>query len=206
MSKQLFNELKADILKEFSIVEEVLKTGQFVSTSNDEVSIQIEAEEFFSKNNKEIIKLLKPKCSQFKNDIIYKIELCNIIDKSNFMESFQLAKDNKVENRAFCKFNSENLDHIKSDVKNTLVLYIGSSKAKSVITRMRQHLGFAGKTTYAMHLKSWLPKAIKCSIKITFLELAYNNKIKVKTNILELVEQTLWYREKPLLGKKSGLM
>ena len=71
---------------------------------------------------------------------------------------------------------------------------------------MRCHLGIGAKGTYSMHLKSWLPVSQKCMICITLLELSCPSNGNQTTNILELLEQALWSKEKPLLGKRSGLL
>ena len=202
----MFNNLKEDILKEFTIVEEVLHSCKLAVNPNVSNPFIIHTEDLFSKDKTDIEQLLKPITKHFTNDIIYKIELQEVTNKREIIESFQKAKANKVDNRAFSKFNTENKEAIINDKSNLLPLNIGSSNKKRIYTRIRCHLGIGAKKTYAMHLKSWLPTNIKYKISITFLELSYKQNLALKTNILELVEQALWHKQKPLLGKKSGLL
>lgn len=202
----MFNELKEDILKEFNNVENVLHSCDLVVTPNISNPFILSTEDLFRKERKEIESLLKQLCNQFTTNVIYKIELLEVTDKSEVIHSFQKAKANKIEGRAYSKFNSENKEAIQKDKSNAITLYVGSSHKKRIYARMRCHLGFGAKGTYAMHLKSWLPKKTKHKISITFLELSYKQNVALKTNILELVEQALWHKEKPLLGKKSGLL
>jgi hypothetical protein len=56
-----------------------------------------------------------------------------------------------------------------------------------------------------LDLKSWLPASQNCMVRITLLELSCPSNGNQTTNILELIEQALWNKEKPLLGKQSGL-
>lgn len=202
----MFNNLKENILEEFNKVEEVLHSCKLAVNSSIPNPLIINTEDVFLKDKKDIEGLLKSITKHFTNDVIYKIELLEVDNKKEIIESFEKAKDNKVENRAFSKFNTENKETIINGKSNSITLYIGSSNKKRIYTRMRCHFGFGAKRTYAIHLKSWLPKKVKHKISITFLELSYQQNGVLKTNILELVEQALWYKEKPLLGKKSGLL
>ncbi len=57
-----------------------------------------------------------------------------------------------------------------------------------------------------MHLKAWLPPELDCSIVIRVLQVQIpDNNIK-SVKILELIEQGLWDTNKPLFGKRSGLL
>lgn len=202
----MFNELKEDILKEFKKVAKVLHSCNLVVNSSVVNPFILNSEDLFSKDNKEIEQLLNPVCRSFTNNVIYKIELLEVINKAEVFKSFQKAKCNKIENRAYCKYNEENTPTILNGTNKTITLYIGSSNKKRVYTRMRCHLGIGAIRTYGMHLKSWLPKNQKYKVSITFLELNCTSDIVSKTNVLELVEEALWNKEKPLLGKKSGLL
>lgn len=202
----MFNQLRENILKEFKMVEEVLHSCSLIVSPNISNPLILNSEDLCAKNNKEIAQLLKPISKHFTNDVIYKIELLEVTNKTGIIESFQKAKVNKLENRAYCKFNAENKEAFVNDKSNSITLYIGSSNKKRVYTRMRCHLGVGAKRTYAMHLKSWISETQNCKISITFLELNCTSDNLSKTNVLELVEQALWNKEKPLLGKKSGLL
>lgn len=202
----MFSNLKADILEEFNKVEEVLHSCKLAVNSSIPNPFVLDTEDLFTKDKKDIEQLLKSITKHFTNDIIYKIELQEVYSKREIIESFQKAKSGKIENRAFSKFNEENKEAVINENGNSVTLYIGSSHKKRIYTRIRCHLGLGAKKTYAMHLKSWLPTNTKSKICITFFELSIQQSKELKTNILELVEQALWHREKPLLGKKSGLL
>lgn len=84
-------------------------------------------------------------------------------------------------------------------------LYVGSSL--SIKKRIREHLGFGSKSTYALHLNKWLPNIENTQLVISFLVVKENiPNDNLKFNLLELVEQEIWDMKKPMFGKRSGLL
>lgn len=202
MSSQLYYDLKQNILNEFENVTTILKSCNLSNPEACKHPILIDAVSLLSMTDNDLKKLLKPHLNELTKDIIYTIALIDVNDKNNITASFLNAKKEKLENRAYSKLNTENTNTITDNV----TLYVGSSKAKNILQRIRCHMGMGPKNTYAMHLNKWFPKSEKCKIKITLLEFSQPDKENLKTNLLELIEQALWNKMKPLLGKKSGLL
>lgn len=206
MSVNLYTELKEGILKEFENVATILDSCNLSSPKVLHEPFTIDSVNLLNTKDDAIKFLLKEKFSKLTKDVIYKIELMNVNHKEEIISSFKKAKNAKLQGRAYSKINVENINSIKENESQEITLYIGSSKAKGVLDRMRCHLGLGAKGTYSMQLKYWLPESQKCSVRITLFELSCPSKGNQTTNILELIEQALWNKEKPLLGKQSGLL
>ncbi|GGG88449.1 hypothetical protein GCM10011416_00890 [Polaribacter pacificus] len=206
MATSLYTGLKENILEEFKQVTAVLEHCELTSPKTFLKPFTIDSVSLLNTNEATVKSLLKEQFSKLSKDVIYKVEVINVIDKDEIISSFKKAKETKHQGRAYSKFNEENVDFIKENKSQNITLYIGSSKAKSVLNRIRCHLGLGAKGTYSMHLKSWLPASQKCMVRITLLELSCPSEGSHSINILELIEQALWNKEKPLLGKQSGLL
>ena len=205
MSRELYNNLKANILGEFKKVSAILENCDLTTPKAFPEPLMIDSGWLLNTDDKELNSFLKQHFTGLTKDVIYKIELLNVSNKEEVISSFLKAKENKTEGRAYSKYNKENIECFNKE-NHDIVLYIGSSKGKGIVTRMRCHMGVGAKKTYGIHLKTWLPKTQKCNVKITLFELSYPPDGNQRTNMLELIEQALWNSEKPLLGKKSGLL
>lgn len=206
MSVNLYTELKKDIIEEFDKVTAVIENCELTTPKSFPAPLVIESTWLLNTNDEKIKLFLKEHFSKLPKDVIYKIEVMDVNNKDEIISSFKKAKETKHQGRAYSKFNEENVDYIKENKNQNITLYIGSSKVKGVLSRMRCHLGLGAKGTYSMHLKSWLPTSQKCMVSITLLELSCHTNGNQTTNIVELLEQALWSKEKPLLGKQSGLL
>ncbi|WP_282071363.1 hypothetical protein [Polaribacter atrinae] len=206
MSASLYTELKNNILEEFKQVTAVLEHCALKSPKAFLKPFTIDSVRLLNTKEEDLQFLLKEQFSKLPKDVIYKLEAINVNDTNEIISSFKKAKETKHQGRAYSKFNEENVDSIKENKSQNITLYIGSSKAEGVLNRMRCHLGLGAKGTYSMHLKSWLPASENCMVRITLLELSCPINGNQTTNILELLEQVLWSKEKPLLGKRSGLL
>lgn len=138
-----------------------------------------------------------------KHPLIYTIELVNIEQREKLLDSF---KDFCVFNKKLIK-NSTHINHSKDNTinNNSNYLYVGSSTS-NFISRIKDHLGVKnGKRTYALHLSKW-DKKLEYTIKITTYQVIDKNENPVSNNIVELIEQQIWDKLKPLFGKRSGLL
>ena len=126
-------------------------------------------------------------------DPIYCIQLVDENNSVAVAKSFEKAKASNYKSRCYSKFNKN----------NSKTLYVGISEAKSFKKRMREHLGAGAKSTYALNLKYWIPKDIQLEILVfkTFIPV-YNKSESM--NLLELMEQSLWDKLQPMMGKRSG--
>jgi hypothetical protein len=206
MNANLYTILKEGVLEEFKQVTAILENCELTTPKAFLKSFTIDSISLLNTKEEDLQFLLKEQFSKLPKDVIYKVEVMNVNNKDEIISSFKKAKETKHQGRAYSKLNVENFNSIKENKSQNITLYIGSSKAKGVLNRMRCHLGLGAKGTYSMHLKSWLPTSQKCMVSITLLELSCPSNVNQTTNILELLEQALWSKEKPLLGKQSGLL
>ena len=66
------------------------------------------------------------------------------------------------------------------------------------------HLGLSNTIrTYGLHLSRW-SKEIDYNIKITIYYIDSKTDLDKKGYIVELIEQTIWDKYKPIFGKRSG--
>lgn len=118
-------------------------------------------------------------------------ELCNIIS------SVKLKNKKKKDEFKLPQVNLKNAFE-----KDNRVLYVGKSAGK-FSTRLKQHLGGESKKTYALHLKEW-NKMFKTDklIKLKLHYISFESLIKDgNKSILELIETSLHYKLKPILGR-----
>ena len=68
---------------------------------------------------------------------------------------------------------------------------------------MREHLGAGSKSTYALNLQYWIPEHIEIKISV-FKPIIPEYDKKEHLNLMELLEQSLWDKLEPMMGKRSG--
>ncbi len=95
------------------------------------------------------------------------------------------AKESKKSERAYARLNTK-----------SLCLYVGSSKG--LIPRIKQHLGFGPKGTYAMQLCYWCENL---NLNITLNIYAFDNGISIKA--FQAFEDGAWNSLKPMLGRQG---
>jgi uncharacterized protein YutD len=147
--------------------------------------LKVPSETLFDKTK---IKEFLEEFSKMKGRYIYVIE--SVGDNST----------NKLICKTFLSFNNskkrKKLKISKFNENTSKTIYVGTSK--SLKTRLNQHFGFAGKTTYALHLMRWFPENLDLTLGI--YKVSTDDKLGV-----ELIEQTIWDMKEPQFGKRSGL-
>ena len=129
-----------------------------------------------------------------KGPVIYKFAISKGCDGKSILKRFREckekekanAKQHDVKARAYCKANQ---------ISRTL--YVGSSL--NLESRLRQHFGYTGRTTYSMQLTHWLQAG-----DIETLHLAVWKCPGLPPRTVQALEDHLWDRERPLLGKRGG--
>lgn len=100
--------------------------------------------------------------------------------------AYKAAKDQKHASRAYARLH-----------KPSHVFYVGSSQ--SLEGRIKQHLGYATKSIFAMQLCHWLPdKDGVINIK------AYGFGKDVQQSLLQTIEDELWNKLQPMLGRQGA--
>jgi hypothetical protein len=127
--------------------------------------------------------------------VIYSISNLNNGASQEIYNSFEKAKNEKFNGRAYSKLN---LNDTSSNC-----LYVGTSQGRTFRKRIREHLGFGSASTYSLHMDTWLPLSANIVIEYFTVSLDSPNSYY---SALELLEQTLWMQEKPMFGKRSGLL
>jgi hypothetical protein len=127
-----------------------------------------------------------------KGSYVYFFELSEVIDKNILLEKIKEFKSNEIidgidKKRAMSKSPSSFDDNISD------ILYVGSIK-ENIHKRIKEHIGFGSKSTYAIHLKHWAPKELKLNfyyIKIENPDLTYD------------IEAAIADYLNPLIGKRE---
>ncbi len=99
--------------------------------------------------------------------------------------SYKNAKESKKSERAYARLN-----------RKSRCLYVGSSKG--LILRIKQHLGFGPKRTFAMQLCYWCENL---DLDITLNTYAFGNSISIKA--FQAFEDGAWNSLKPMLGRQG---
>lgn len=186
-------QIKNNIQSELSSVTNLLDE---VRINEYSILFEISTNDLFSKTPDDLKQKVKAYFHNFKKAIIYTVALKGCEDYNKINTAFDKAKSSKKGGRAYSKYNN---------VEKGL-LYVGSSQSKYLVTRIRNHLGLGSRTVYSMHLKEWLPKDLNSIIEIrVFVVHIPNNNIQL-INMLEVIEQGMWDANKPLFGKRSGLL
>ena len=84
-------------------------------------------------------------------------------------------------------------------------MYVGSSIG-DFSGRLKNHLGVRKSVrTYSLHLSKW-DTNLDYNIRVITYQVKSKNENPVSNNIVELIEQQIWDKLKPLFGKRSGLL
>jgi hypothetical protein len=95
------------------------------------------------------------------------------------------AAEKAVSERAFARF-----------IRQSPCLYVGGSQ--NISQRLKEHLGFGAKGTYAMQLAHW---ARDLRLELEFTCAKYSDELEVE--ILQALEDTLWDKLQPMLGRRG---
>ncbi|ANI04237.1 hypothetical protein A210_16790 [Pseudomonas putida SJTE-1] len=101
-------------------------------------------------------------------------------------QAFKAAKSAGRNDRAYCRVNAA-----------SALLYVGSST--DLHSRIKQHLGFGNKGTYAMQLCHWLPE-LEGALNIQAWRFAQN----VDNSVIQAIEDGLWALNRPMFGRQGA--
>jgi hypothetical protein len=107
------------------------------------------------------------------------------VDLSALVSAYSEAKKAKKGGRAYAKLN-----------KPSAWLYVGESQ--HIHQRLKEHLGFGAKGTYALHLAYW---ANSIGIQLNFECAKYPSD--TSRVALQALEDTLWEELKPMFGRQG---
>ncbi|MEA1071746.1 hypothetical protein [Sphingomonas sp. LY160] len=85
----------------------------------------------------------------------------------------------------------------RDNKRNSDVLYAGSSRKMS--TRVREHLGFCSRSTYALKLSEWYPAA---DLPLQLVCAVY--PARTSAMVIGSLEDALWERLRPMYGRKGA--
>jgi len=108
-------------------------------------------------------------------------------DIDKFCKSFSTAKKLKKNNLAYTRFNN----------KKSKYLYVGRSS--NLFQRLKQHMGYGAKSTYALHLAYW---ANAFNLEIEFRCAKYKGGLA--PDVYQTLEDTLWQEISPMFGRKGA--
>lgn len=100
--------------------------------------------------------------------------------------AFKEAKETRKNDRAYCRLNPA-----------SALLYVGSSS--DLDSRIKQHLGFGNKGTYAMQLRHWLPER-EGMLRIQ----AWRFSKEIDGAVVQAIEDGLWASNKPMFGRQGA--
>lgn len=191
----LTEELRHSIIERLQLTEKLAKETNLELYDKEFI---IERKELQQENSKKLESRIKSNFKNSEDGIIYTIELLDCNQFQEVKKYFKNAKKKNKDGRKYSKVNTEN--------KACKYLYVGSSKGKNLATRMRNHFGLGGKSVYSMHLLYSFPEDVDCKFKISLYKVDMPEQEKNAINLLELYEQELWGKCKPMFGKQSGLL
>lgn len=106
------------------------------------------------------------------------------VDLAAVERAFVKAKARKTDQRAYPRLNGEGT-----------CFYVGSSR--SVAKRVRDHLGYGAKGTYALQLVHWAPE----SLQLDFVCARYADDTPFE--VVQALEDTLWETKRPMFGRQG---
>ena len=128
---------------------------------------------------------IKKQINHKKFKYIYTFFLQNDFPVDSLYNRYKNAKESKKSERAYARLNGK-----------SHCLYVGSSKGR--IPRIKLHLGFGPKGTYAMQLCYWCENL---DLDITLNIYAFGNGIGI--NAFQAFEDGAWSSLKPMLGRQG---
>ena len=122
-----------------------------------------------------------------------------LVPTGNCIYRFEISGDRPESGKITAAYLSAkaNTDRAYSRLNDaSTTLYVGSSR--SIIKRLREHLGYGNHKTYAMHLAYWAP-ALNLKLK---LHLA-NYPLAANFEAIQAVEDHVWRTYRPMLGRQG---
>ena len=175
------------------LIKKLSKMKEYSSNTNfEKIDFHYQQQENcnldFATDKKDVLYFFK-----ISNDIIASKNICKIIQKKK-------SKKNSVK---YPKVNSENVEI--NGVENK-ILYIGKSST-GFHKRLKDHLGLSSSSTYSLQLKTWLEDENLMKVKLELYYLPFNFASLEdgfdKNEILELIESSLHYHYRPILGRSG---
>ena len=175
------------------LIKKLSKMKEYSSNTNfEKIDFHYQQQENcnldFATDKKDVLYFFK-----ISNDIIASKNICKIIQKKK-------SKKNSVK---YPKVNSENVEI--NGVENK-ILYIGKSST-GFHKRLKDHLGLSSASTYSLQLKTWLEDENLMKVKLELYYLPFNFASLEdgfdKNEILELIESSLHYHYRPILGRSG---
>jgi hypothetical protein len=177
-------------------IEKVKKDiiNDLVSIIDDIKNIQFEEKLSYKFNTKDLqnvhyvdtlLNNIKKQINHNKYKYIYTFSLPDNFPTDNIYNRYKKAKESKKSERAYARLN-----------RKSPCLYIGSSKG--LIPRIKQHLGFGPKGTYAMQICYWCENL---NLDITLNIYGFGNGISIKA--FQALEDGVWNSLKPMLGRQG---
>jgi len=157
-------------------------------------NIQFEEKLSYKFNTKELqdvqyvedfLNKIKKQINHNKYKYIYTFSLPDNFATDNVYNRYKDAKENKKSERAYARLNTK-----------SSCLYVGSSKG--LISRIKQHLGFGPKGTYAMQLCYWCETL---NLDITLNIYAFANRVSIKA--FQAFEDGAWNLLRPMFGRQG---
>lgn len=140
------------------------------------------------KNDKFVDKFLndiRKQINHNKYKYVYTFCLLDDIPLDSIYTAYNSVKRSRKSERAYARLN-----------KKSRCLYVGSSKG--IIPRIKQHLGFGPRGTYAMQLFYWCENL---DLEITLNIYAFDNNISIKG--FQAFEDGAWNSLMPMLGRQG---
>lgn len=128
---------------------------------------------------------IKKQINHNKHKYIYTFCLPDNFPTDHIYNRYKNAKEGKKSERAYARLN-----------RKSPCLYVGSSKG--LASRIKQHLGFGPKGTYAIQLCYWCENL---DLEITLNIYAFDNSISMKA--FQAFEDGAWNSLKPMLGRQG---
>ncbi|MBC8488533.1 MAG: GIY-YIG nuclease family protein [Bacteroidetes bacterium] len=128
---------------------------------------------------------IKKQINHNKYKYIYTFSLPDNFATDIVYSRYKITKESKKSERAYARLNTK-----------SPCLYVGSSKG--LIPRIKQHLGFGPKGTYAMQLCYWCENL---NLDITLNLYAFDNGISIKA--FQAFEDGAWNSLRPMLGRQG---
>jgi len=177
-------------------IEKVKKDtiNDLVSIIDDIKNIQFEEKLSYKFNTKDLqnvhyvenlLNNIKKQINHNKYKYIYTFSLPDNFPTDKIYKRYKKAKESKKSERAYARLN-----------RKSTCLYVGSSKG--LIPRIKQHLGFGPKGTYAMQLCYWCENL---NLDIALNIYGFGNGISIKA--FQAFEDGVWNSLKPMLGRQG---
>jgi len=177
-------------------IEKVQKAtiNDLVSIIDDIKNIRLEEKLSYKFNTKDLqnvqfvenfLNNIKKQINHTKYKYIYTFCLPDNFPLDSIYDRYRNAKESKKSERAYARLN-----------RKSRCLYVGSSKG--LPPRIKQHLGFGPKGTFAMQLCYWCENL---DLDITLNIYAFGNGISIKA--FQAFEDGAWNSLKPMLGRQG---